>query len=93
MNKLMKICVPGEVLIRQKYKAAILDMQNCLGIRDEDKWNEFCDQDQLYYLAYEVVPEIEDQRDLDVGCHNQLTDWLNALFSVEAAVLDFDGSV
>ena len=93
MNKLVERAMPHESAIRQNYIAEIMGMQNCFGVRDEAKWDFFCDQDQLYYLAYYAVPELEKLHDDNQDDHNQFTDWLNALFSVEAAVLGFDGSV
>jgi len=92
MNKLIERAMLFETSIRQNYIAEIQNMQKD-GKRDEDKWNFFCDQDQLYYLAYNAVPELEKLHDENLDEHNQFTVWLNALFDVEAAVLDFDGSV
>jgi hypothetical protein len=66
------------------------------GTRDAYEWDIFCDQDSLYYLAYAVCPGLEKAHDGKFGegdGHNVFTDWLNALFSVECAVLEFDGTV
>jgi hypothetical protein len=93
VNKLIERAMPWENPIRWAYKAEIQKMTKADSTRDENAWNFFCDQDQLYYLAYLVVPELEQFHDENLDEHNQFTTWLNALFDIEAAVLDFDRSV
>jgi hypothetical protein len=94
MNPLIEFAMPLEMRIRKNYAAAIEDMTNDNGTRNESKWGFFCDQDQLYYLAEDMVPGLEKVYNDDAQeHHNGYTDWLNALFSVECAVLEFDGTV
>ena len=96
MNKLIEFAMPFEMAIRKNYAATIEDMTCSDGTRDDYEWGVFCDQDLLYYLAYAVCPGLEKAHDSKFGeadGHNVFTDWLNALFSVECAVLEFDGTV
>ncbi len=94
MNPLVEFAMPLEMRIRKNYAAAIEDMTLYNGTRDEDKWGIFCDQDQLYFLAEDVVPGLADKYNADnEEHHNGYSNWLEALFSVECAVLEFDGTV
>lgn len=94
MNPLIEFARPHEAAIRQNYIAEIMGMTNPNGTRNEDKWDFFCDQDQLYFLAEAAVPGLEKKYDEDnQEHHNGYTEWLNALFNVECAVLEFDGTI
>lgn len=94
MNKLVKFAMPHEAAIRQNYIAEIMHMTNPNGTRKEYEWGVFCDQDQIYFLAEAAVPGLAELYNADnQENHNGYSDWLNALFNVECAVLEFDGSV
>jgi hypothetical protein len=92
-NPLIDMCLPHEHAIRTAYKLEIERMTNANGTRNEFEWGVWCDQDQMYYLAYSVVPKLEDAHDAKQDYHNDFTQWLNALFEIQAARLGFDGSV
>ena len=73
-------------------------MQNNTHRRIEYKWGEFCDQDQLYYLAYAACEGLEEEHQHEEqhgACevHNRFTEWLDNLFAVEASVLGFNTEV
>jgi len=99
IHPMVKLAFDHEEAIRTNYRAQMMGMQDDACVRDEEEWNNFCDQDQLYYLAFYAAPGLEemayrvDKDDDDPHGHNLLTDYLNAIFEVEAKLLGFDGSV
>lgn len=100
INPLIDLARHHEEAIRTNYCAEIMGMQDDNNVRDQNKWNEFCDQDQLFYLAYYAVSGLEElhiKYDEDPNDDGKIgwdfIRWLRALFAVEAVVLNFNTEV